>query len=179
VNLAAQATLVETQDASAAPTFALCTRVNGRNVELIIQPQETLAEVLRERLRLTGAKVSCDVQVCGACTVLVDGLPVSACTYLAYEARGREVLTIEGLATSRDALHPIQQAFVDENGFQCGFCTPGMILSVKALLAQMPEPDEATIREWLGGNLCRCTGYQMIVEAVKAAAATLREAHVQ
>jgi aerobic-type carbon monoxide dehydrogenase small subunit (CoxS/CutS family) len=161
-------------DAPAAPTFALRTRVNGRNVDLIIQPQETLAEVLRERLRLTGTKVSCDVQVCGACTVLVDGLPVSACTYLAYETRGREVLTIEGLASARDELHPIQQAFVEENGFQCGFCTPGMIMAAKSLLDQQPEASEADIVAYMEGNICRCTGYRPIVAAIRRAQATLR-----
>src|SRR5260370_40346751 len=99
----------------------------------MVEPQETLAEVRRERLHLTGTKVSCDVQVCGACTVLLDGLPVSACTLLAYEARDRDVLTIEGLADSTGRLHPLQEAFIAENGFQCGFCTPGMILAAKSL----------------------------------------------
>src|SRR6266540_7024878 len=128
--------------------IALRTRVNGRHYELEIEPQETLAEVLRERLRLTGTKVSCDVQVCGACTVLVDGLPVSACTYLAYETRGRDVLTIEGLAPAPNRLHPIQQAFVEESAFQCGFCTPGMLLAAKSLLDHNPAATDEEIAEY-------------------------------
>jgi carbon-monoxide dehydrogenase small subunit len=145
--------------------FELRTRVNGRPVEVTIEPQETLAEVLRERLRLTGTKVSCDVQVCGACTVLLDGLPVSACTLLAYEARDRDVLTIEGLA--QDGLDPLQQAFIDENGFQCGFCTPGMILTARSLLQTQPEATEDDIRAYMDGNICRCTGYKPIVAAIR------------
>jgi aerobic carbon-monoxide dehydrogenase small subunit len=139
--------------------------VNGRSVELAIQPHEVLLDVLRDRLELRGAKRSCDVQVCGACTVLVDGEPVSACTYLAYEARGRAVLTIEALADGED-LHPIQRAFVTNGALQCGYCTPGMILTVSALLADNPRPTEAEVRVGLAGNLCRCTGYTKIVEAV-------------
>lgn len=149
--------------------FLLHTRVNGRDVELNIEPQETLAEVLRERLRLTGTKVSCDVQVCGACTVLVDGLPVSACTYLAYETRNRSVLTIEGLAGANGALHPLQQAFVEENAFQCGFCTPGMLLAAKSLLDQHPSASVDEIIAYMEGNLCRCTGYRPIVAAIQRA----------
>ena len=148
-------------------SFVLQTRVNGRDVELNIEPQETLAEVLRERLHLTGTKVSCDVQVCGACTVLVDGLPVSACTYLAYEARNRQVLTIEGLAGANDTLHPLQQAFVEENAFQCGFCTPGMLLAAKSLLDQYPNASEDEIIAYMEGNICRCTGYRPIVAAIR------------
>src|ERR1041384_6174772 len=113
--------------------------LNGKAVEVDCEAEETLAEVLRDRLNLTGTKISCEVQVCGACTVLVDGLPVSSCTYLAYEARGREVLTIEGLAPGEGELHPLQQAFIDENAFQCGFCTPGMILAAKSLLDHKPD----------------------------------------
>ncbi len=154
--------------------IALRTRVNGRHYELEIEPQETLAEVLRERLRLTGTKVSCDVQVCGACTVLVDGLPVSACTYLAYEARERDVLTIEGLAPSADLLHPIQRAFIEEYAFQCGFCTPGMIMAVKSLLDYRPDATEAEIVAYMEGNLCRCTGYRPILSAIRRARDELR-----
>ena len=159
------------QTAATSPaTFRLTTRVNGRPVDLVIQPQETLAEVLRERLQLTGTKVSCDVQVCGACTVLVDGLPVSACTLLAYETRGRDVLTIEGLADrTADHLHPLQQAFVDENGFQCGFCTPGMIMAARSLLDASPDASEEEIRAYMDGNICRCTGYRPILEAIRRA----------
>jgi carbon-monoxide dehydrogenase small subunit len=152
----------------------LRTRVNGREHVVEIEPRETLAEVLRDRLLLTGTKVSCDVQVCGACTVLVDGLPVSACTYLAYEARDRDILTIEGLAPSEDRLHPLQSAFIAENGFQCGFCTPGMILAAKSLLDAHPDADEQEIVEYMDGNICRCTGYRPIVAAIKRAQAELR-----
>ena len=129
--------------------------------------------MLRERLHLNGTEVSCDVQVCGACTVLVDGLPVSACTSLAYEARGREVLTIEGLARSAEHLHPLQQAFIEENGFQCGFCTPGMILSAKSLLDARPDATEDEIIAYMEGNLCRCTGYRPIVAAIRRAQAAM------
>jgi aerobic-type carbon monoxide dehydrogenase small subunit (CoxS/CutS family) len=151
------------------------TRVNGREYELNIEPRETLADVLRERMHLTGTKLSCDVQVCGACTVLVDGLPVSACTYLAYETRGRDVVTIEGLAPAEDRLHPVQTAFIQENAFQCGFCTPGMILTAKSLLDERPEASEAEIIDYMEGNLCRCTGYRPIVAAIQRAQAMLRE----
>ncbi len=155
--------------APAQPHFLLRMTVNGEHTEHLIEPAETLAEVLRERMHLTGAKISCDMQVCGACTVLVDGLPVSACTYLAYEARGRHVLTIEGLAAHDGPLHPLQQAFIDENGFQCGFCTPGMILAAKSLLDCNPDASEAEIISYMEGNLCRCTGYRPIVHAIQAA----------
>ena len=153
--------------------FLLRTRVNGRPVEVVIQPQETLAEVLRERLHLTGTKVSCDVQVCGACTVLLDGLPVSACTLLAYETRERDVLTIEGLSHGEE-LHPLQRAFIDENGFQCGFCTPGMILAAKSLLETKPDASEGEIRAYMDGNICRCTGYKPILAAIQRVQAQRR-----
>ncbi|MBI4483623.1 MAG: (2Fe-2S)-binding protein [Acidobacteria bacterium] len=156
------------------PLFPLSFEVNGRAVELEIEPQESLAEVLRNRLNLTGTKVSCEVQVCGACTVLVDGLPVSACTFLAYEARNKKVLTIEGLAAPDGTLHPLQQAFVDESAFQCGFCTPGMILAARALLEERPLPTEEEIRASMDGNICRCTGYLPIVHAIQKAAQALR-----
>lgn len=148
--------------------------LNRRPVEVEIEPRETLAEVLRDRLNLTGTKISCEVQVCGACTVLVDGLPVSACTYLAYEARNRSVLTIEGMAAADGTLHPIQQAFIDEFAFQCGFCTPGMILATKALLDENPAPTEEEIKHYMDGNICRCTGYVPIVKAIQRAARILR-----
>ena len=146
--------------------FLLSTRINGRPVQVAIEPQETLAEVLRERLHLTGTKVSCDVQVCGACTVLLDGLPVSACTVLAYEARDKDVLTIEGLSKGEE-LHPLQRAFIEENGFQCGFCTPGMILTAKSLLDTQPDASEEDIRAYMDGNICRCTGYRPILAAIQ------------
>jgi aerobic carbon-monoxide dehydrogenase small subunit len=143
--------------------------VNGREHELLVAPHETLIELIRERLGLTGTKKSCDMQVCGACTVLLDGRPVSACTLLAFEARHTSLLTIEGMATG-EALHPIQQAFIEHSGFQCGFCTPGMILATKALLDENPTPTEAEIKHYMRGNLCRCTGYKRILEAIQAAA---------
>jgi carbon-monoxide dehydrogenase small subunit len=120
-------------------------------------------------LYLTGCKIGCDQAVCGACTVLVDNIPVTACTTFAFELDGKAVTTIEGVAEG-ETLHPIQQAFLEHGAFQCGFCTPGMVLSVKALLTRHPDPDEALIRKWLSANICRCTGYRMIIEAVQAAA---------
>lgn len=144
--------------------------VNGQPHDLSIAPNETLADVLRDRLALTGLKVSCDAQVCGACTVLVDGLPISACTFLAADADGRRVRTVEGLATDGE-LSPLQQAFIDHAAFQCGFCTPGMLMAATALLEEDPEPTRSAVIRGLEGNLCRCTGYAPIVEAVLAAAA--------
>jgi aerobic carbon-monoxide dehydrogenase small subunit len=160
-------------------TFRLCFRLNGRPTETECEAQETLAEVLRNRLDLTGTKVSCEVQVCGACTVLVDGLPVSACTLLAYEVRDREVLTIEGLAKPDGTLHPIQQAFIDEFAFQCGFCTPGMILATKALLDENPKPTREEIVHFMDGNICRCTGYVPILRAIQKAAQTMAKKQVE
>ena len=152
----------------------LSCEVNGRPVELEIEPQETLAEVLRNRCQLTGVKISCEVQVCGSCTTLVDGQPVSACTFLAYEARNRRVTTIEGLSDG-ERLHPMQRAFIEEFAFQCGFCTPGMILSATALLQENPDPTDAEIVSYMDGNLCRCTGYLPIVKAIHRAAILLQE----
>jgi carbon-monoxide dehydrogenase small subunit len=143
--------------------------VNGRPHDLTIEPRETLADVLRDRLGLTGAKISCDAQVCGACTVLVDGLPVSGCTFLAIDADGKRVRTVEGLADDGQ-LSPLQQAFVDEAAFQCGFCTPGMLMTATALLEEQPDPSRADVIHGLEGNLCRCTGYEPIVAAVLRAA---------
>jgi carbon-monoxide dehydrogenase small subunit len=145
-------------------------QLNGKPFEIEGEAQETLAEVLRNRLNLNGTKISCEVQVCGACTVLVDGLPVSACTYLAYEARGKNVTTIEGLEKPDGTLHPVQQAFIDEFAFQCGFCTPGMIMAAKALLDENPKPTEDEIIHYMDGNICRCTGYVPIVKAIRRAA---------
>jgi aerobic-type carbon monoxide dehydrogenase small subunit (CoxS/CutS family) len=152
----------------------LAFELNGKPAKLEIEPRETLAEVLRGRCRLTGVKLSCEAQVCGSCTVLVDGLPVSACTYLAYEVRGRRVSTIEGLADSSGRLHPLQQAFLDHFAFQCGFCTPGMILAAKALLDENPDATDAEVIEYMSGNLCRCTGYLPILKAIRQAADALR-----
>jgi len=155
-------------------TIAIKLKVNGSPVELDIEPREMLLDVVRDRLGLTGAKRSCDLQVCGACTILLDGEPVSACCTLAYEADGRSLETIEGLATGSQ-LHPIQAAFIDNAALQCGFCTAGMILTAKALLAENPDPTDAEITHYLAGNLCRCTGYWNIVTAVSDAARRLRE----
>jgi aerobic carbon-monoxide dehydrogenase small subunit len=147
--------------------------LNGRLQELEVEPHELLLDVVRDRLGLTGVKRSCDVQVCGACTLLVDGRPVSACTTLAFEVRGRSVLTIEGLAEN-GKLHPLQQAFIDHGGFQCGFCTPGMILAAKALLDENPQPTEPELKHFMHGNICRCTGYKKIIESIMAAAKTMQ-----
>ena len=143
--------------------------VNGRRLDVDVSAHALLLDVLRDRLDLRGAKRSCDMQVCGACTVLVDGAPVSACTYLALEADGRDILTVEGLA-SAESLHPLQQAFIDHGAVQCGFCTPGMLLSAKALLDEEPHPTETQVMRHLRGNLCRCTGYRKIVDAILACA---------
>ncbi len=143
-------------------------RLNGVARTVEIEDQVLLVELVRS-LGLTGTKVSCDTEVCGACTVLLDGRPVSACTTLALEADGRSVLTIEGLAKANQ-LHPLQQAFIDNFAFQCGFCTPGMILAAKALLDERPSPTAEEVRRWMEGNICRCTGYQSIVDAVLDAA---------
>jgi carbon-monoxide dehydrogenase small subunit len=148
--------------------------VNGSECDLLIRPWATLLEVLREDLCLTGTKEGCGVGECGACTVLVDGEPVNACLVLAMEANGRQITTIEGLA-GENALHPIQQAFLECGGLQCGFCTPGMILSSKALLDSNTNPSEEEIRKALEGNFCRCTGYTKIIESVKAAVRKMRD----
>ena len=148
--------------------------LNGQPASLEIEPRETLAEVLRARCRLTGVKLSCEAQVCGSCTVLVDGFPVSACTYLAYEVRDKRVTTIEGLADAAGHLHPLQQAFLDNFAFQCGFCTPGMILAAKSLLDQNPRASDDEIIAYMSGNLCRCTGYLGILKAIRQASAELQ-----
>lgn len=142
--------------------------INGKVQEVFVESGKTLLEVLREDLGLTGAKLGCDDGNCGACTVLVDGQAVKSCLMLAAQARGRKILTIEGLG-SEGNLHPLQQAFIDHFAVQCGYCTPGMILTAKALLDENPGATEEDIREYLHGNICRCTGYVKIVEAVEAA----------
>ena len=142
--------------------------VNGRTISIEIEPHLTLLDLLRDRLALKGAKRSCDLQVCGACTVLLNGRAVSSCTMLAYEARDAEVTTIEGLADG-DKLHPIQRAFIDHAAFQCGFCTPGMIMTAKSLLDENSRPTEEQVKSYMNGNICRCTGYKKIVEAIMAA----------
>jgi carbon-monoxide dehydrogenase small subunit len=147
--------------------------VNGTLRHAAVPPETTLLTMLRDHLDLTGAKLGCDVGDCGACTVLVDGKAVNACLMLAGQAAGRDVLTIEGLAT-RETLHPLQQAFEERASLQCGFCGPGAILSAKALLDENPQPTTAEIRDALAGNLCRCTGYTKMIEAVEDAARVLR-----
>lgn len=140
--------------------------VNGRQRELSVKSHQTLLEVLRDDLRLKGTREGCSVGVCGSCTVLVDGKPVSSCLMLASNAEGRDVLTIEGLG--RDGrLDPVQQAFLDHQAFQCGFCTPGMIMAVKGLLNEHPGPDQARVRDYLSGNICRCGTYEEVMAAVE------------
>jgi carbon-monoxide dehydrogenase small subunit len=145
--------------------------VNGATHAVTVEPRRTLADVLREDLGLTGTHVGCEHGVCGACTVLWDGQPVRACLLFAIQLDGASLTTVEGLADG-ERLHPIQEAFWATHGLQCGFCTPGILLTAKALLDETPRPDEAEIREAISGNLCRCTGYHFIVEAILAAART-------
>jgi len=147
--------------------------VDGLPLSASVDPGRTLLRVLRDDLGRTGTKEGCDDSECGACMVLIDGRPVNSCSYLALQAAGREVTTVEGLA-GRDELHPLQRAFLEGGGIQCGFCTPGMLISAAALLATDPDPSEDAIRDALAGNLCRCTGYQPIIHAVQRAAAEMR-----
>ncbi|KPF44726.1 carbon monoxide dehydrogenase [beta proteobacterium AAP51] len=151
------------------------TTVNGRAIEMAAPPHTLLVHWLRESLGLTGTHVGCDTAQCGACTVLLDGQAIKSCSLLAVQARGRQVTTVEGLARPGGALHPVQEAFIACHGLQCGFCTPGMLMSTTALLAQNPQPGEAEIVQALEGNLCRCTGYVNIVAAVKQAATLLQQ----
>ena len=149
--------------------------VNGDKVAAEVEPRLLLVHFIREKLRLTGTHIGCDTTHCGACTVLVDGVPVKSCTMLAVQADGRQLTTVEALAAG-GKLHPIQASFKQEHGLQCGFCTPGMMLSSFALLADNPDPTEEDIRWALSGNICRCTGYVNIVKAVRAAAAQMKQA---
>ena len=149
--------------------------VNGRRVSLEVEPRETLLEVLRERLGLTGAKKVCDRGECGACTVHLDGKTVYSCMFPAIRADGKSITTVEGLASGK-ALHPVQQAFVDKDGFQCGFCTPGFIMASTAFLARNPSPSRSEIRSGLSGNICRCGNYVKIYESVEEAARKTRKA---
>jgi carbon-monoxide dehydrogenase small subunit len=144
-------------------------KINGKIYEVAIEPRATLLEVLREELGLTGTKQGCDTGDCGACTVLLNGKPVNACLVLAVETDGKEVLTVEGLAHGLE-LHSLQEAFIEQGAVQCGYCTPGMLLSAKALLDEIPRPTEDEVKEALAGNLCRCTGYVKIIEAITTAA---------
>jgi carbon-monoxide dehydrogenase small subunit len=149
--------------------------VNGTQRDLDVEPRRLLVQALREDLDLTGTHVGCDTSQCGACTVHVDGKAVKRCTMLAVQADGSSVTTIEGMAAGADALHPLQTAFWEQHGLQCGFCTPGMIMTAADLLARNPDPTDAEIRHAIEGNFCRCTGYQNIVAAVRAAAVAMRE----
>jgi aerobic carbon-monoxide dehydrogenase small subunit len=151
-------------------TKKIALTINGQAHSDEVEPRLLLIHYLRDVVGFTGPHIGCETSICGACTIMLDGRAVKACTMLAVQADGRSVTTIEGLATG-DQLDPVQEAFWNEHGLQCGFCTPGMIMAVKQLLADRPQPTDAEIREGLEGNLCRCTGYQHIVNAVKAAAA--------
>jgi carbon-monoxide dehydrogenase small subunit len=146
--------------------------VNGTDYPVEIEPHRTLLSVVRTELGLAGSKEGCDDSECGACMMLLDGRPVNSCSYLALQAQGRRIVTVEGLQDG-DVLHPLQRQFLQQGGVQCGFCTPGMLISAKALLDHNPDPSEDEIRLALSGNLCRCTGYQRIVRAVRAAASEL------
>jgi len=152
---------------------------NGLPVEVEVYPHWTLLRVLREELELTGSKQGCGEGECGACTVLVNGDPINSCIYPVLEVEGKEVLTIEGLMSPESGLHPIQRAFLEKAGVQCGFCTPGMIMSAKALLDRNPNPTEDDIRHAIAGNMCRCTGYVQIVESIRAAAQMISRAELR
>jgi len=157
------------------PESQLSASINSTRIERTVPSRMTLATLLRDELGLTGTKVSCGLQACGVCTVLVDDKPVSSCTFLAADIDGAKVTTIEGLADG-DTLHPIQEAFIKRFAFQCGFCTPGFILMAKALLDREPDPSREEIIDWFEGNICRCTGYAPILDAVEDAAAAIRNA---
>jgi carbon-monoxide dehydrogenase small subunit len=149
--------------------IAIRTQVNGREIETSVKPNQTLLEWLRDDLRLRGSREGCGVGVCGSCTVLVDGRPVSSCLMLATNAEGKEIQTIEGLAKG-DELDPVQQAFLDQQAFQCGYCTSGMIMATKALLSSNPTPSEEEVRDYLSGNICRCGTYQEVMAAIRTLA---------
>jgi carbon-monoxide dehydrogenase small subunit len=149
--------------------IAIRTQINGREIETSVKPNQTLLEWLRDDLRLRGSREGCGVGVCGSCTVLVDGRPVSSCLMLATNAEGKEIQTIEGLAKG-DELDPVQQAFLDQQAFQCGYCTSGMIMATKALLSSNPTPSEEEVRDYLSGNICRCGTYQEVMAAIKTLA---------
>jgi aerobic carbon-monoxide dehydrogenase small subunit len=155
------------------PTRRIRFTINGDKKVAEVEPRLLLAHLIRQGLKLTGTHTGCDTTSCGACTVLVDGIAIKSCTMLAVQVDGREIMTVEGLA-SQSELHPIQEGFKDEHGLQCGFCTPGMMMAAKALLERNPNPTEEDVRWGLSGNLCRCTGYQNIVKAVLWAAEKMR-----
>jgi carbon-monoxide dehydrogenase small subunit len=148
--------------------LAIALNVNGRPLNATVPANRILVDIIRDDLGLTGTRIGCDQGTCGACTVLVDGAPMAACSTFAWQVDGKSVLTIEGLAKD-GRLDPVQEAFKAKSAFQCGYCTSGMIMLTKALLARHPHPDRGTIREWMAANVCRCTGYQMIMEAVEDA----------
>jgi carbon-monoxide dehydrogenase small subunit len=157
-----------------ATTRTVKVRVNGVAYEHAVEARKTLVDFLREDVGLTGTNVGCEHGVCGACTILMNGEAVRSCIMLAAQADGAELMTVEGLAKSTGELHPIQESFRDKHGLQCGFCTPGFLMTTYELLSKHPEADEEEIKEWLSGHLCRCTGYQDILESVKLAASRLR-----
>jgi carbon-monoxide dehydrogenase small subunit len=159
-----------------APEREIVLQVNGRTLQGRAEPRMTLADFLRDELGLTGTHLGCEHGVCGACTILMDGRSVRSCLLLAVQAEGHELMTVEGLAAEDGTLHPIQEAFSEHHALQCGFCTPGFLMSVHELLREDPDPDEEEIRIRLSGNICRCTGYQNIVTAVRAAAERLHGA---
>jgi aerobic carbon-monoxide dehydrogenase small subunit len=170
----AQVDATTADPATAAPlSHRVEVTVNGEARSADVEPRMLLVHFLREELGLRGTHIGCDTTSCGACTVLMDGTPVKSCTVLAVQADGRELTTVEGLETT-EGLHPMQEAFHEEHGLQCGFCTPGMMLTAIALLEESPDPSEEEIRWALSGNVCRCTGYQNIVKAVRRAAAAMR-----
>jgi carbon-monoxide dehydrogenase small subunit len=168
-------TQLESPTTTGAGLHTVTVTVNGVERAAEVEARLLLAHFLRQTLGLTGTHLGCDTTGCGACAVLVDGTPVKSCTMLAVQANGAEITTVEGLAAGGQ-LHPIQQAFHEEHGLQCGFCTPGMMLTSVALLAENPDPSEADVRWAISGQICRCTGYQNIVNAVQSAAKTMREA---
>ena len=155
-------------------TVSINVTVNGAPCERDVEPRQLLVEFIREELRLTGTHIGCDTSFCGACTVLLDGVPIKSCTLFAAQADGAHVTTVEALEKDGQ-VHPLQQAFSEQHGLQCGYCTPGMFMSSLALLAQNPDPSAQDIRKALSGNVCRCTGYQNIIKSVQAAATVLRQ----
>jgi aerobic carbon-monoxide dehydrogenase small subunit len=157
----------------AIPRIRVSATINGKHYAREVEPRTLLVEFLREQLNLTGTHIGCDTSYCGACTVLLNGKSVKSCTVFAFQADGAEILTVEGLAKDGN-LHPVQQAFSDAHGFQCGYCTPGFLMSTLQLLAEHPDPTEAEIRKGIAGNTCRCTGYQNIFKAIRAAGSATR-----
>lgn len=154
---------------------AVSFKVNGKQVDVLVDPRELLVHTLRDRLQLTGTHIGCESTHCGVCTVDINGQSIKSCTFLTVQAEGADITTVEGLATA-DGLHIVQQAFVEEHGLQCGFCTPGMMVRATSFLKENPNPTEEEIRWGMSGNLCRCTGYQNIIKAVQTAARKMQEA---